>query len=230
MNKEINDNLDNKSNLINSDLLFELDKDKASNLNLNNILNLNTKLIGTNIVHYKEIDSTQKEIWRRVENKQIQNGTLILADIQTDAIGTHGRTWYTTKTNNIAFSFLLYPNIPVRKLEKLTIQIAKIIVEVFEELYKINLEIKLPNDIIIQTNEGIKKIGGILTQTKLKGEIVKCLVIGIGINTNQQQFKKEIKNIATSIKNEFGINVNNNNIITEFCNKFEEIYIRILEK
>lgn len=46
--------------------------------------NLNTKFLGKNIIHYKEIDSTQLEIWRRVEKDTIENGTIILADIQTN--------------------------------------------------------------------------------------------------------------------------------------------------
>lgn len=48
-------------------------------------------------------------------------------------------------------------------------------VEVFEKLYHISLSIKTPNDLVYNG----KKIGGILTETKLKGEIVKYMVVGI---------------------------------------------------
>lgn len=44
---------------------------------------LNTKFLGQDEIYYKEIDSTQLEIWRRIENKQIKNGTVIMAEIQT---------------------------------------------------------------------------------------------------------------------------------------------------
>ena len=155
-----------------------------------------------NIIYYKEIDSTQKEIWRRIENGTIGDGTVIIADIQTDGIGTHGRKWYTSQQGNIAFSFAICPNIS----------------EIFKEIYNIELSIKNPNDIVIDN----KKIGGILTQTKLQAEIVKYLVIGIGINTNQLEFDKEIKDIASSIKKEFNISIDNNIVIQEFGHKFEE--------
>lgn len=46
--------------------------------------NLNTKFLGKNLIYYNEIDSTQLEIWRRVENKNIKNGTIVIADIQTN--------------------------------------------------------------------------------------------------------------------------------------------------
>ena len=60
----------------------------------------------------------------------------------------------------------------------------------------------------------------------MSGEIVKYLVVGIGINTNKTKFNKEIKNIATSIKNEFNIEVDNFEFIVGFCNKFEKYIIQ----
>lgn len=187
---------------------------------------LNTKWLGKETIYYKEIDSTQKEIWRRIENKNIDNWTLILADIQTDGIGTHGRKWYTSQEENIAFSFVIYPNIQIQKIENLTVEIAETLLEVFQKIYSIQLAIKNPNDIIINN----KKVGGILAETKLRGEQIECLVIGIGINTNQQKFTKEIENIATSIKNEFHIKVDNLEVITEFCNLFEQNMIKRMEE
>ena len=45
--------------------------------------NLQTKFLGKNIIYYKTIDSTQSEIWKKIEENNIENGTIILADIQT---------------------------------------------------------------------------------------------------------------------------------------------------
>ena len=89
--------------------------------------------------------------------------------------GTHGRKWYTDQTNNIAFSLALLQDYKVNKLEGLTLKIAEILVEVFKDLYGICLAIKSPNDLVYKG----KKIGGILTQTKLEGEVVKYVVIGV---------------------------------------------------
>ena len=158
-------------------------------------------------IHYEKIDSTQKEVWRRLED-----GIVISADIQTDGIGTHGRTWYTTQKGNIAFSIGLELNKSINKLNNLTIEMAEIILEVFENLYQIKLKIKHPNDIMINN----QKVGGILTETKLQGEIVKYLVIGIGINTNNEE-------ISTSIKKEFGIEIENSKVIEEICQRIGEI-------
>ncbi|HOZ54806.1 MAG TPA: hypothetical protein PK993_02000 [Clostridia bacterium] len=106
----------------------------------------------------------------------------------------------------------------LENLEGLTIKLAKILLEVFKKIYKIELEIKSPNDLIINR----KKVGGILTQTKSNKGFVKYVVIGIGINLNQLNFNDDIEKIATSIKKEFNIDINREKIISEFCNLLEK--------
>lgn len=182
---------------------------------------LKTNFLGRNVIYYKEIDSTQLEILRQIDN--LENGTIIMADIQTNGKGTHGRVWHTSQENNIAFSFIIYPNCEVKKLDGITKEIAETLILAIKNIYNIELNIKHPNDIVYND----KKIGGILTQDKLNGEIVKYLVVGIGINTVQTEFPEEIENIATSIKKEFNIEVDRIKIITEFCNLFEQ---KILER
>ena len=153
--------------------------------------NLKNNVLGKECFYYNTIDSTQKEIWRRINSNTIKNGTLIIADIQTDGIGTHGRKWYTESSNNIAFSFYIECNCKIKKLDGLTIQIANIFQYIFEQFYNVKLNIKEPNDLYYNG----KKIGGIL------------------------------ENIASSIKNEFNIDVDREKIITEFCNRFEKAII-----
>ncbi len=179
--------------------------------------NLKTNFLGRNIFYYKTIDSTQKEIWRRVDDDKIESGTLIFADIQTGGIGTHGRIWHTDEKNNIAFSFYLRLNCDIIALSGLTKKIAEIILQIFKDKYGINLQIKEPNDIYYNG----KKLGGILSETKMITSKVKHLVIGIGINTNKNYFPEDIAENATSIIKEFGITINTKEFIAEFCNKFE---------
>lgn len=190
------------------------------------LTNLKTKYLGRDFIFYNQIDSTQNEIFRRIENNNIKNGTLVMADIQTNGKGTHGRIWHTDEEKNIAFSYYIETNCKSENLEGITIEIAQILVKIFKEFYGIKLDIKKPNDIMIKD----KKVGGILTESKVSSEIVKFLVIGIGINTEKMNFTDDIKNIATSIKKEFGIEVDRKKIITNFCEEFEKTLIRRIKK
>lgn len=186
---------------------------------------LKTKALGRKLLYFEEIDSTQDEIWRLIKNKSIVNGTLVITEIQTKGKGTHGRMWHTDEKGNIAFSFYLEMECNIKKIQNITVEIAQIIVDIFKENYGISLEIKSPNDIIYLG----KKIGGILTQSKVISENVRYIVVGIGMNTNKKKFSEDIIDIATSIKKEFGIKVDRNKVISEFCNRFEEIVNKILD-
>lgn len=181
------------------------------------LTNLTTKYLGRTCTYFEEIDSSQNEIFRLIEQNKIQNGEIIIANIQTQGKGTHGRTWYTEK-GNIAFSCYIETNCKPQKLENITAEIAKILVGIFKSKYNISLEIKEPNDLMYNG----KKLGGILTQSKIYSNICKYLVIGIGINTSTTEFEHPIENIATSIKKEFNIEVDSKEVITEFCNLFEK--------
>lgn len=187
--------------------------------------NLRTKVLARNVLHFKTIDSTQSEVWRLI-NKNAPSGTIVIADIQTAGKGTHGRIWHTDNENNIAFSFFVQLDCNITKLTGITTKIAEIIVETFKEKYNIELDIKSPNDIMHNN----KKLGGILTETKMVGENVKYLVVGIGINTSKEHFTDDIKDIATSIKKEFNIDIDTQEVIAEICNKIEEQIINNLRR
>ena len=45
---------------------------------------LNTQFLGRAITHFETIDSTQLEILRKIENKTIKNGEMVVANLQTD--------------------------------------------------------------------------------------------------------------------------------------------------
>ena len=57
----------------------------------------------------------------------------------------------------------IYPNCNIKKLKNITVEIAVKIKEAIKELYGYDLEIKKPNDLILNG----KKICGILKETKI---------------------------------------------------------------
>jgi len=81
-----------------------------------------------------------------------------------------------------------------------------------------------------------KKVGGILTETKVSGEVVENLFVGlginVGINVHQINFNKEICNIATSLEKEYSeIEFERETIISDILNKLEKLYInKIISK
>ena len=189
------------------------------------ILNLNTKYIGKQIEFYETIRSTQdraKEIL--LEENIKDNGKIVVANIQTNGRGTNSRTWY-TDGENIAITIILYPqNRNISEFKDFTINIAECMKKAIQKTYDINLEIKKPNDLILNG----KKIGGILTESTLLKETVKTLLVGVGFNVQKSVFEEEIKDLATSLKKEYkNIEFDRDIIVAKFLEEFENMYNNI---
>lgn len=172
---------------------------------------INRRLRNYEVKIFDEINSTHIYAKSNVDN--LNNNTLVIAKSQTGGIGTHGRVWHTGK-ENIAMTLVYKPNCNISKIENITSKIANSIKLAIFSLYKINLRIKKPNDLILNN----KKICGILTEISTLEENVNYLLISIGFNVNEENFSGELVNIATSLKKE--------------CNKefdITEIIINIIE-
>ena len=178
---------------------------------------LSTKFLAKDIKFFESLESTQLTA-KKMAEERVENGTIVITDDQKKGIGTHDRKWYSEKGKNILFTLIIYPKCNLKELNTITVDIAKCLIYSIEKIYNIKLDIKSPNDIIYNK----KKLGGILTQIVTSGEEIKYLLIGIGINVNQEEFPDEIKDIATSLKSEFGMDFSREKIISEFCNIFEE--------
>ena len=181
-------------------------------MNIEKIKSAKTKIIGKKIEYYKKITSTNIYA-EQIANNRNENGKIIIAEIQTQGQGTKGRKWY-TKSNNIAMTIILHPKCNLKELDGITIKIAECIKKAILDLYGINLKIKEPNDLIVKN----KKVAGILTKINTIGEKINYLIIGIGMNINEENFDLEISEIATSLKKEFK---------KEFSR--EDIIMRIIE-
>lgn len=194
-------------------------------ININKIKeNLNTNKLARNIIYIEQIDSTQDEAKRNIE--MLEDGTYIVTDKQTKGKGTHGRIWYDKGYENICGSFILKPECDISKISNLTKVIAECILKTLSNLYGIETTIKEPNDIMLNS----KKLAGILTESTTSNNIVKSIVIGIGINVNQEEFNSEIEQIATSLRKEFDKKFERELIISEFFNIFEEEYYKLIKQ
>lgn len=183
---------------------------------------LKTEFLGRNVMFFPSIDSTQVKV---KSLKQPLDGTIVIADNQVAAIGTHDRKWYTGNGKNIAMSFVMFPACPIKNIENITICIAKCMMETIEKICQIKLKIKKPNDLFY----GNKKVGGVLTEAVCKGEVVKKIYVGIGMNINQENFPGNLCEIATSLKIKSGKEFDREKIIVEFLNKFEKEYRKMIK-
>jgi len=195
---------------------------KASELLLPNEIRegLETKLLGKgDIVYSKEIDSTNRKA-RDLADEGAPEGTLVLSEAQIRGKGRKGRTWFSPPKGGIYISLILRPTISPVDAPKFTLLTAVAIAEALLSMTPLNINIKWPNDILVNG----KKIAGILTEMSTEMDAVNYIVVGLGLNVNTPKFPEAIQGIATSIFIETGKVFPRVKIIQEYLARYEAYY------
>jgi BirA family biotin operon repressor/biotin-[acetyl-CoA-carboxylase] ligase len=169
------------------------------------------------IKYFESVSSTSDKV------KELANNpwTVVVAEEQTKGHGRKGEEWFSPK-GGLYFSVIL-PQNNIDDLQTITILAASIVAKTIKESFGLEPIIKLPNDVLINN----KKFCGILTENIIIGDKVKLSVIGIGIDTNIDEFPESLKDIATSVKIETNREVDNktllNKILEELKNQFKTL-------
>lgn len=178
-----------------------------------------------NIIYKPEIDSTNEEC-KRQANSGCDSGLLVLCDNQTAGKGRLGRVWEADKSNGLYMSMVLKPEIMPAETPQITLVAGIAIRRIIEKLTGLNVQIKWPNDIIVNG----KKLVGILTEMSAEIEKVNYIVLGIGINVNTEVYEGDLGEKATSMYIETGRKYKRCDIINEFLTEFLPCYNLFCEK
>ena len=142
------------------------------------------------IHHFKFLTSTQDKA--KEFSKKGLSKAIVVADTQTRGRGRFKRKWHSGK-GGLWMSILLKPK-NIKNLQYLTFAAGISVVKSIETMSNLKTNIKWPNDVHYKG----KKLCGILTEGVFGKE--NFVIVGIGLNVNQNKFNKEIKNIATSLR------------------------------
>lgn len=154
---------------------------------------LKTKSFGRKILYFDTLSSTM-DMATQLALKGAGEGTVVLAEAQTKGRGRLGRIWHSPKYKGLYFSLILRPSISLDKASIITLLAGVSICEAIKELSELDLQIKWPNDILMHN----KKLGGILTEIKAEVDEVNYIIIGVGLNINNDS--KSLISGSTSLK------------------------------
>lgn len=166
------------------------------------------------IYHFNSLASTQEKA-KEFAEKGLSN-TVIVADVQTKGKGRFKRKWFSDR-GGLWMSILLKPK-NTGKIQYLTFAAAVAVVKSIKRISKLKTNIKWPNDVHYKG----RKLCGILTKGIFGKE--NYVVVGIGLNVNQNKFPKEIENIAVSLSMICKKFFNKNIFLRNICNGFFKLY------
>ena len=153
------------------------------------------------VIHIDETDSTNgwlRENIRTFSPLSPSDGSpdsgeqvvTVVADYQTAGRGCGTNTWESERGKNLTFSMLIHPkDIPARQQFHISMAVSLAVCEALGQHIG-DLSIKWPNDIYWRNG----KIGGMLIENLLQGDVIRDSIIGIGLNVNQQAFRSGAPN------------------------------------
>lgn len=154
---------------------------------------LQTTWLGSETVYIEETASTNNFL-KEISGEELLHGMVVVTDNQTRGRGQYERRWHTEPGRNLTFTVAFRPREATR-LNLLSLASAYAVSRAIELYLEQKVTIKWPNDLMV----GDKKLGGLLTESVFNGNQPDRVLIGIGVNVNQEKFDAKLHDNAVSM-------------------------------
>jgi len=181
---------------------------------------LTTKVVGRVVLYFQGLPSTN-DVAKELALRGVREGTVIVAETQTSGRGRLKRKWISPE-GGIWLSIILRPKTAPKHTPKLTLMASVAVAKTIRKLFPVRAEIKWPNDILISN----KKVCGILTEAKTRGEALDFVIIGIGINANfdVNSLPNSLRYSSTTLKEELKKEVERESVLRTLLNETDYYY------
>ena len=134
-----------------------------------------------NIKVFDVLDSTNNFLMQEAP-KGYPHASCVVANIQTSGKGRRGRQWQSSLGENLTFSFLWRFTKGAAALSGLSLAVGTSLIRSLKKIDVNQALLKWPNDILVNDDEGYKKLAGILIELQGDMDGQSTAVIGVGIN------------------------------------------------
>ncbi len=186
---------------------------------------LKGSLFGKRIHHFFKVDSTNR-VALELAHAGEPEGAVVLAEEQTAGRGRAGRVWHSERAVGIYVTLVLRPKLAPVQAPLLTMMAGLSAYTAIQAHSGLVVDLKWPNDLLI----GGKKIGGILTEMHAEPGQVRFVIVGIGLNVNQEKFANELASVATSLRIESGRPQSRLELLVRLLREFENDYNEFLRE
>lgn len=180
---------------------------------------LKTAEFGKHVFSFDTIDSTNT-FAKSLTPHEALHGTIILADEQTAGRGRMQREWISPKGKNLLFSLILYPEFGVEKISLLPFVGSLAVTDAIETVTGLSATCKWPNDVLIND----RKVCGMLLESSTGHAPTTKIILGIGVNVNQEEFPEALRYKASSLKNESNVEIDRLRLLQGILEELEHRY------
>lgn len=199
---------------------LEIVMEQQNALTIENLSKYMTKK-RVDLVQCEKLADSTNRILKDLAKNGAKEGQVVIADEQSNGRGRLGRFFFSPKERGIYMSVLLRPDDKAYEMAPLTAWVAVAVANAIENVCGVRPGVKWVNDLVMNG----KKVCGIMTELAVKedGNKVDYIIIGIGINVNglTEDFPEELREIASSIEAETGINVSRAQLAAEIIRELD---------
>jgi len=156
--------------------------------------------LGRTVQFHARIGSTNDRVWELLRHGD--EGTAVVADLQTAGRGRRGRKWTSPSGVNLMVSVGIRPRIAAADAWQLGAATALAVLaacrSALPQALRGELALKWPNDVV---DERGRKLAGLLLETAITDDKVSEAVLGVGMNVNWRRadMPAELVDRATSL-------------------------------
>ena len=165
---------------------------------------------GGRVRHYRQVSSTN-DIVAELADQGAPHGTVVVADAQTAGRGRHGNRWFSPVGTGLYLSVLLRTvSGPI-----LTLAAGVAVAEALRASEGLEATLEWPNDVVVATADGSRKVAGILAEaTTVRGRVER-VIVGIGVNLRDAVWPAELVERAGSVEGLTGRPVDPTRVLVE---------------
>ena len=189
---------------------------------------LTTRRLGHPALFYERVGSTNDVVHARAAAGAAE-GLLVVAEEQTAGRGRLDRTWWAPPGSSLLVSLLFRPSATAHLAGQLAMCLGLGAVEGIEDVTGLRPALKWPNDLVM----GGRKLGGMLSETRLVGDRLDWAVLGLGLNVNLDfsgapSSLTDLSQVATSLSLALGRPVDRLPLLAAILSRCEAWYDRWL--
>jgi BirA family biotin operon repressor/biotin-[acetyl-CoA-carboxylase] ligase len=134
--------------------------------------------------------------------------------------------WHSDRAVGIYVTVLLRPRLAPVQAPLLTMMAGLSARSAVQAVTGLTVDLKWPNDLLLNG----KKTGGILTEMHAEPGQIRFVIVGIGLNVNQEKFPGALADTATSLRVETGKSQSRMELLVRLLREFENDYNRFLRE
>lgn len=166
-------------------------------------------------IHYFPQVTTTMDKARELARHSAPHLTCVVAEHQTRGRGRLNREWESAP-GGLWITLILTPDIPAALAYLYNFAASLCLSVTLASLFNLDVRVKWPNDLLLNG----KKLAGLLSEMETRADMIRYLLVGIGLNVNNDVSSTEFD--AISIHQALGRTVSRKEILARFIQAFTE--------